>query len=1079
MKLSRTAIKELTAAYRAVLKHALVASMGLVMIAPAVAAGTEDNPRLIDSFSNKQSNTAVELIGNDDWAYLAPESVVSNNENVSGGVGGAIYIEKSGGNLTVESGTKFTGNKSVYDGGAIGNYGTLNINGATFDGNKAQHSNTEDWRPIGGGAISLGVDSHTTITGTTFTNNESGYNGGAIGTRRTIEVPEDGQNNSLIITDSRFENNRANGTVTDTDNDKLPGGNGGAIANTFNTVVISDTDFTSNEAKTNGGAIYNTPFYSLKDNAVSSEYGGKITLSGTTFTGNTAANGGAIYNAGNMTIDKSAFESNTAVNGGAIMAYGAENYSADSDLAHLTITNSSFKGNVASDKEKGQALGGAIVAGRNSLVDIKNSVFEDNTADYAGAIFSYSSGIGSKGGMLNISGSTFKKNTALGAGAVQLMAESTVKNTKFVENKATIDTDGGGAVFVGAVGKVKMDNVAFIQNEAERYRGGAISTRSADLANNKDARLDILNSSFMRNTAGTTGGAIDNFLYSSAQDETAVYIDNSKFFSNNADMGGAVYNHGDKDKGGSTASLKISNSIFTGNKAKTNGGAIYNEANGGITFEGTNVFSGNTSGATGAQVGNDIYNLGVVNILGGETTFASGVSGTGKLTVAGGATMNIGTTMIEQGTLDISGIVTASIVDERSYGRLYADNYIIGENGVLKLNVGKVGTYSIFKENATNMNIDAGAAYVATQNADGTVLIETKALEDLAADTGLSVKAAGVVAGLANSGDRSLSMLSLRVQSALDAGHTDYIEQEAGKLNPEEKPVAHSVASSVQNQVMNTLTNRMAALGTVGRNGGDINAEYGFWAHGLINKSKYGAQFHGTTRGTAIGVDALINRAFTIGAGYAYASTDMHSRDRTTDIDSNTLFVYGQYKPAKGYVNGALNYTKSKYQENIKAFDMGISSDHDVITYGGQVMTGYDFGVGLTPEMGVRYLHMSQDDYRKGLATVKGTDSDFVTGTAGMKYSFLIKNTGKTKWRPELRAAATYDFVSDDTAVTVTMPGAAPYIVDGDRLSRFGGEFGLGVSIESPGLTLTLSYDLDLHEDYTSQTGMAKLKLMF
>lgn len=1079
MKLSRTAIKELTAAYRAVLKHALVASMGLVMIAPAVAAGTEDNPRLIDSFSNKQSNTAVELIGNDDWAYLAPESVVSNNENVSGGVGGAIYIEKSGGNLTVESGTKFTGNKSVYDGGAIGNYGTLNINGATFDGNKAQHSNTEDWRPIGGGAISLGVDSHTTITGTTFTNNESGYNGGAIGTRRTIEVPEDGQNNSLIITDSRFENNRANGTVTDTDNDKLPGGNGGAIANTFNTVVISDTDFTSNEAKTNGGAIYNTPFYSLKDNAVSSEYGGKITLSGTTFTGNTAANGGAIYNAGNMTIDKSAFESNTAVNGGAIMAYGAENYSADSDLAHLTITNSSFKGNVASDKEKGQALGGAIVAGRNSLVDIKNSVFEDNIADYAGAIFSYSSGIGSKGGMLNISGSTFKKNTALGAGAVQLMAESTVKNTKFVENKATIDTDGGGAVFVGAVGKVKMDNVAFIQNEAERYRGGAISTRSADLANNKDARLDILNSSFMRNTAGTTGGAIDNFLYSSAQDETAVYIDNSKFFSNNADMGGAVYNHGDKDKGGSTASLKISNSIFTGNKAKTNGGAIYNEKNGGITFVGTNVFSGNTSGATGAQVGNDIHNLGVVNIRGGETTFASGVSGTGTLTVADGATMNIGTAMIEQGTLNIDGVVLASIVDSRSHGRLYADNYNIGENGVLKLNVGKVGTYSIFKENATNMNIDAGAAYVATQNADGTVLIETKALEDLAADTGLSVKAAGVVAGLANSGDRSLSMLSLRVQNALDAGHTDYIEQEAGKLNPTEKPVAHSVASSVQNQIMNTVTNRMAALGAVGRNGGDVNAEYGLWAHGLINKSKYGSQFHGTTRGTAIGLDALINRAFTIGAGYAYASTDMHSRDRTTDIDSNTLFVYGQYKPSKGYVNGALNYTKSKYQENIKAFDMGIASDHDVFVYGGQVMTGYDFSVGLTPEAGVRYLHISQDDYSNGLARVKGTDSDFVTGTAGMKYSFLIQDTGKTKWRPELRAAATYDFVSDDTAVTVTMPGAAPYVVDGDRLSRFGGEFGLGLSIECPGLTLALRYDLDLHEDYTSQTGMAKLKLMF
>lgn len=1164
MKLSRTAIKELTAAYRAVLKHALVASMGVAIIAPAVAVESLAEAKTVGDKQVLEFDARLEISSAEDgtkWDDVAISVTKGGTVNLNGGLTVANNILKDDaktgilhnkmGTVNIKNGATFVGNTSSpnsegflrntnpFPSEKIENPETImdiagdlefvdnKLRGHTllfnmgnfvahdgdvvFEGNEliSIASNGKDsygaaiYNNGGGTAVAhlelLGNSNQFIGNIDNGVRSESQSGGAAIHNRGSInngslaEIiigKEDGSSinkfsnniaayNGGAIVNRNYSTITFNGKTT-FDGNKATGRHGGAIYNfsqegesagmTFNDDVV----FNNNFAGGNGGAIWNGT-----DGAdgVTAEI---VFNKGATFTKNTAVNGGAIYNAGgNMTLNTSAFESNTAVNGGAIMAHGAQNYSADSDLAHLTITNSSFKGNVASDKEKAQALGGAIVAGRNSLFDIKNSVFEDNIADYAGAIFSYSSGSGSKGGMLNISGSTFKKNTALGAGAVQLMAESTVENTKFVENKATIDTDGGGAVFVGAVGKVKMDNVAFIQNEAEKYRGGAISTRSADLANNKDARLDILNSSFMRNTAGTTGGAIDNFLYSSAQDETAVYIDNSKFFSNNADMGGAVYNHGDKDKGGSTASLKISNSIFTGNKAKTNGGAIYNEKNGGITFEGTNMFSGNTSGATRTQVGNDIHNLGEVNIRAGETTFASGVSGTGTLTVADGATMNIGTAVIEQGTLNIDGVVLASIVDSRSHGRLYADNYNIGENGVLKLNVGKVGTYSIFKENATNMNIDAGAAYVATQNADGTVLIETKALEDLSADTGLSVKAAGVVAGLANSGDRSLSMLSLRVQNALDAGHTDYIEQEAGKLNPTEKPVAHSVASSVQNQIMNTVTNRMAALGVVGRNGGDVNAEYGLWAHGLINKSKYGSQFHGTTRGTAIGVDALINRAFTIGAGYAYASTDMHSRDRTTDIDSNTLFVYGQYKPSKGYVNGALNYTKSKYQENIKAFDMGIASDHDVFVYGGQVMTGYDFSVGLTPEAGVRYLHISQDDYSNGLARVKGTDSNFVTGTAGMKYSFLIQDTGKTKWRPELRAAATYDFVSDDTAVTVTMPGAAPYVVDGDRLSRFGGEFGLGLSIECPGLTLALSYDLDLHEDYTSQTGMAKLKLMF
>ena len=78
-----------------------------------------------------------------------------------------------------------------------------------------------------------------------------------------------------------------------------------------------------------------------------------------------------------------------------------------------------------------------------------------------------------------------------------------------------------------------------------------------------------------------------------------------------------------------------------------------------------------------------------------------------------------------------------------------------------------------------------------------------------------------------------------------------------------------------------------------------------------------------------------------------------------------------------------------------------------------------------------------------------------------------------------MRAAATYDVLSDEAIATVTMPGAASYIVDSKRLSRFGGEFGIGLTANYKGVEVSVNYDLDLHEDYTSQTGMLKFRYNF
>ncbi len=466
-----------------------------------------------------------------------------------------------------------------------------------------------------------------------------------------------------------------------------------------------------------------------------------------------------------------------------------------------------------------------------------------------------------------------------------------------------------------------------------------------------------------------------------------------------------------------------------------------------------------------------------IDIESGETLFNGNVTGAkgATLTLDSGATMDIGTSTIKFDTMTLNGTVIASVTNGRPYGHLFGD-ITAGKDALLKLNVGSVGTYKIFSDADANMKIDAGLAYVVTNNGADGIVVETKSIESLAEDAGISTQAAGVVAGLANSHDSTLQHISLAAQQALNAGNKALVEHETKKLNPESKPVVQAVASSVQNQVLSLATGRMSGAIATGRAGGDESQENGFWMHGLFNKSKMDGQFHGYTRGVAFGMDTIIDGKYILGGGLAFNNSDVHSSGRgNTDIDSKTLFLYGQYKPNKWFANMSLTYSMSEYDETKSVFGYNINNVYDVDSYGAQIMTGYDFASGVTTEAGLRYLHIAQDAY----SDVSATDTDFLTSVAGIKYAFAIENDWAIELRPELRAALTYDIISEADAAVIDMPGVASYKVAGDNLKRLGGEFGIGLTADYKGLKVTLMYDLDLHKDYTSQTGMIKLRTQF
>lgn len=1025
-------------------------------------------------------------------------------ENSASNTGGAIFNADSG-KITEISNALFQGNKAeaykdakasltedVYaQGGAIYNRGSIGAVTGDFSNNTAHtKSETASKATANGGALALYQSTIESITGNFIGNtataeivgNDKDYSdemvsddklvsagGGAIhieGKWATGDVTKIGAING------NFENNSATGdayanggaiyikagTDTDVSIDNITG-------NFVNNKVIATTDNTDITKTSTGGAI------SIKESghdatvAINGDFiGNSVT------TNQTVANGGAIYNEGDLTLNTANIYGNKAQIseegkgkgwGGAIYNTGTLNFNAKSGMSASDRVY--VKGNTATH------VGGAIynegTLNFNNVTDdeIVQITFGGNSADYGGGA------IYNKGDINTLSRVLFQGNSG-GIGAVVLNSTDgtigSIKNSTFayntaqttggaVHNKGTIDTvenvlfqgnrsNNGGAFWNGGGGEVQFENVDFISN-------GAVITNAEEEKNNLQ------------------GGAISN-------SGTISYINNSTFVGNQAGkQGGAIANALSGGKG----TVLLKDVLMDSNVAGDVGGAIYNH-DGIVKLSGNNTFVNNFAGG----VANDIHNLGTLNITGGVTTMTGGITGdTGELTISSGATLDIGTASIQQNNINVQGTLAADLLNANSFAKISVgeDGEFSAGNGSLDFTFGAAGTYDIGVDLTSDMlaNADDNALYNVSVS-DGNIVVATKNVATIAKDNGLANESAAVLVGLANSGNNVMNAMAIRAQDALkEQGGAQYVQAEAKKLLPQDTPVAQSVASSAQSQVLSLAAGRMSGNALVGRSGGDAaNMDYGVWAQGLMNHSKYADKFSGDTYGVAVGADALINGKYTVGIGYAYNETDIDAT-HDTSIDSSSLFVYGQYKPTQWYINAALNYTMANYEESGVAFGRAFDSyKYDVDSFGGQIMTGYDFASGLTPEVGARYLHIATDDYNNGF-NVENEDTNYLTGVAGLKYAFEIESDARLKFRPEIRAAATYDFLSDEAVTTVTIPGASAYVLNGERLSRFGGEFGIGLSALYEGWEISVNYDLDLHEDYTSQTGMLKFRYNF
>ena len=499
------------------------------------------------------------------------------------------------------------------------------------------------------------------------------------------------------------------------------------------------------------------------------------------------------------------------------------------------------------------------------------------------------------------------------------------------------------------------------------------------------------------------------------------------------------------------------------------------------------------------------YTLGTINSK-GHIDLAGKIKG--NVNMADGGVMNIGlnNAVIEGDAIFNSGSTLKLEIADSGNGSLTANNITGKEGSKLALNITKkmelndvLEDVVLFNGNVTNNFTEelSNNRYSVQKNSDGksydiTYIATASDIVSDAGGTASNASTAEAWDGM-TTGNTTAKDVATKLRDLSENDGKAYVDALTA-VAPEVAPMVQKTQTETANQVFGAVSTRLTggsiSTGREGMSSGDnIFERAAMWVQGLFNKSKlddtsksYG--FDADSSGVAMGAEKYVTEDTKLGIGYAYTNTDIDGFMRNTDVDTHTAFVYGEYKPSNWYVNGIMSYGWSDYSEDKTISGIGVKADYDVETFGLQAMTGYDMQLkhfGLTPEVGLRYVHISQDGYTDSAdQKVSGNDSDILTGVIGAKVSKTWTLENGMNIKPEARIAATYDLMNDDVNSVVTLANGSAYAVEGDSLDRFGMEFGAGVTAEvNDNVEFALGYEGKLREDYQDHTGLVNLKYKF
>lgn len=490
-------------------------------------------------------------------------------------------------------------------GSGILNTGSIkSLTNNTYSGNKAYN---------GGGLYNLGIID--AIENEVYSNNSARLAGGAITNFATINTINATFTNNSTTDENSFGgaifNSGKIGAINGFFDGNTSASYGGAIVNAGEISSISGK-FTNNQAKIAGGAIVTSDVRNetltlnanlkeiknsiFENNKATDKSGGggaimnnqftnTLTINSSSFNSNSANDGGAIFNTGNLAVSNSTFTNNTAQRTGGAIANVSD--TEQKVNANLTVQNSNFYNN------QSDMAGGAIYT--DSTLTVKKSNFYNNRTNKT------------------VSAENSKENeesSGLGGGAISsVMGDLNIEEASFTNN----ETNGNGGAIYSLIGNQNIKNSDFTGNKAEQD-GGAIYALSLD---NSKETTTITDSNFINNTAVKNGGAI------SLENTQASIIAKNKdvtFSGNTAEKGNDIYQN------------KSITNIYAedGRRITFNGGIA---GNGTINTKGTILLNGAVTPDAGALAVN--VNSGTI-----KPSSENYLDGT-DLTLAEGSTLDL------------------------------------------------------------------------------------------------------------------------------------------------------------------------------------------------------------------------------------------------------------------------------------------------------------------------------------------------------------------------------------------------------------------------------------------------------
>ncbi|MBQ9803890.1 MAG: right-handed parallel beta-helix repeat-containing protein, partial [Lentisphaeria bacterium] len=324
---------------------------------------------------------------------------------------------------------------------------------------------------VGEGAV-IGIENGTLLSGHTA----AGVVGGAIYCEKS--------NALILVSGSTFSENHIAGVDPRSSNGfNLNGGAAIYIAAPTNSanLKIDNTLFEGNIAEKDGDVNkYGGAIFATRTN---------LTINGSTFHGNQAYGGGAIYTrVANNSITNNLFSENNSGNGALALYNGSSNtvsgnrfFSNDSTNSggaiFVTSASATLTGNTFYDNSAKNSGGAGIFVTNNSTVNANYNIFDSNKIEITttgGAAISINTG------KVSLTGNTYRNNTTLGnGGALLVKTGNTVNITDELFYKNAASKLGGAIYSDGAT--LNINGATFGTDSDTLYAAGGVVNFSGNL----------------------------------------------------------------------------------------------------------------------------------------------------------------------------------------------------------------------------------------------------------------------------------------------------------------------------------------------------------------------------------------------------------------------------------------------------------------------------------------------------------------------------------------------------------------------------------------------------------------------